>query len=51
VIFEGKIESLKRLKDEAKEVRSGFECGIKIENYNDFKEEDIFEAYHMVEEK
>jgi translation initiation factor IF-2 len=51
VIFEGKIESLKRLKDEAKEVRSGFECGIKIENYNDFKEEDIFEAYQMVEEK
>ena len=51
VIYEGKIASLRRGKDQAKEVRSGFECGILIENYNDIKEFDIIEQYEMVEEK
>ena len=49
VIHEGKISSLKRFKDDAKEVSRGFECGIGIENYNDIKEGDIIEAYKMVE--
>ena len=44
VIYEGKMASLKRFKDDAKEVKQGFECGITIENYNDIKEGDIFEA-------
>ena len=49
VIHEGKISSLKRFKDDAKEVLQGFECGIGIENYNDIKEGDIIEAYTMEE--
>ncbi len=49
VIYEGKIESLKRFKDDAREVKSGFECGIKIENFNDIHEGDLIEAYKMVE--
>lgn len=49
VIHEGKISSLKRFKDDAKEVATGFECGIGIENYNDIKEGDIIECFHMVE--
>ena len=44
VVYEGKMASLKRFKDDAKEVKQGFECGITIENYNDIKEGDIFEA-------
>ena len=40
-IFEGSLASLKRFKDDVKEVKSGFECGIVIENYNDIKEEDV----------
>ncbi|HNX16099.1 MAG TPA: translation initiation factor IF-2 [Bacilli bacterium] len=51
VIYEGKISSLQREKDQAKEVKAGFECGIVIENYNDVKERDIIEGYEMVEEK
>ena len=51
IIHEGKISSLKRLKDEVKEVKSGFECGIVIENYQDMKVGDIIEAYQMVEDK
>lgn len=47
VIHEGKISSLKRIKDDAKEVREGFECGIGIENYNDIKEGDIIECFKM----
>ena len=43
--------SLQREKDNAKEVKSGFECGILIENYNDVKENDIIEGYEMVVEK
>ncbi len=49
VLYEGKISSLKRLKDDAKEVMSGYECGIGIENYNDLKEGDIIECFYMEE--
>lgn len=49
VIVEGKISSLKRFKDDAKEVASGFECGIGIENYNDIKAGDVIEAFIMEE--
>lgn len=49
VVYQGKIGSLKRFKDDAKEVASGFECGIGIENYNDLKTADIIEAYSREE--
>ncbi len=49
VYHEGRISSLKRFKDDAKEVQHGFECGIGFENYNDLKEGDIIECFHMVE--
>ena len=45
VVYEGELGSLKRFKDDAKEVASGYECGIGIENYNDLKVGDIIEAY------
>jgi len=48
-IFQGKISSLKRFKDDAKEVLAGFECGIGIENCNDLKTGDILEVYEMIE--
>ena len=48
VIHEGKIESLKRFKDDVKEVNTGFECGIVLENFNDLKEKDILEAFEMM---
>ena len=51
VIHEGKLATLKRFKDDAKEVTKGFECGIQIENYNNVKEGDIIEAYVMEEIK
>lgn len=51
IIYEGKIDSLKRFKDDVKEVSSGYECGIMLENYNDIKEGDQIEAFVMVEEK
>ena len=51
VVFEGKIASLQREKDQVKEVKSGYECGILIENFNDVKENDIIEGYEMVEGK
>jgi translation initiation factor IF-2 len=51
VIQDTKVESLKRLKDEVKEVRAGFECGIRLDNFNDIVENDVFEAYQMVEDK
>jgi translation initiation factor IF-2 len=47
IVFEGKMSSLKRFKDDAKEVAQGFECGIGIENYNDLKPLDIIEAYQI----
>ncbi len=49
VIFDGKMESLKRFKEDTKEVASGYECGIKLENYNDIKPSDIIESY-IIEE-
>ncbi len=51
IVYEGKIDSLKRFKDDAREVAQGYECGIKIENYNDVKEGDIIEGYEMVEKE
>ena len=49
VIYEGPLASLKRFKDDVKEVKSGFECGLVLEGFNDIKEEDLVEAYTMVE--
>lgn len=49
VLFEGELDTLKRFKDDAKEVAQGYECGITIEKFNDIKEGDIIEAYVMVE--
>ncbi len=49
VIFEDKIGSLKRFKDDAREVASGFECGVGLEKFNDIKEGDILECFEMVE--
>lgn len=49
VISEDKMSSLKRFKDNVKDVAAGFECGITLEKFNDFKEGDIFEAYQMTE--
>ncbi|AEM78771.1 translation initiation factor IF-2 [Thermoanaerobacter wiegelii] len=49
VVYEGKIASLKRFKDDVREVQQGFECGIGIDRFNDIKEGDIIEAYQMEE--
>ena len=49
VVFEGKLASLKRFKDDAKEVRTGFDCGISVENFNDIKVGDIIEVAQMKE--
>lgn len=49
VIYDGELASLKRFKDDAREVTKGFECGVMIEKYNDIRVDDIIEAYHMVE--
>lgn len=51
VIHEGKLASLKRFKDDVKEVTKGFECGMQIEKYNDLKEGDVIEVYIMEEVK
>jgi len=51
VIYDGKIESLKRFKDDVKEVQSGYECGIGIANFNDIKVGDTFEIYYFEETK
>ena len=51
VIYDGNINSIQREKDSVKEVKSGFECGITLENYGDIKEKDIIEAYELVEIK
>ena len=50
-VFDGTIASLKRFKDDVKEVEQGFECGISLENFNDIKNGDIIEAYKTVETK
>ena len=49
VQYEGELASLRRFKDDVREVLSGFECGIGIEKYNDVKEGDLIEAYQIVE--
>jgi translation initiation factor IF-2 len=49
VVHTGKIASLRRIKDDVKEVQAGFECGIGIENYTDFKVGDVFDAYELEE--
>ncbi len=51
VKYDGKIASLRRFKDDVKEVKAGFDCGLTIENYNDIKEGDELEAYEMQEVK
>jgi translation initiation factor IF-2 len=51
VIFDGDINSIQREKNSVKEVKAGYECGITIENYNDIKEQDVIEAYEIVEVK
>jgi translation initiation factor IF-2 len=49
VVHTGEIDSLKRFKDDAKEVRQGFECGISLKNYNDMVEGDQFEIFEVTE--
>ena len=50
-IYEGRVTSLRRFKDDAREVASGFECGIGIEGYNDIKVGDVIEAFDLEEER
>jgi translation initiation factor IF-2 len=49
-VYEGKIGSLRRFKDDTREVQQGYECGIGIENFNDLKVGDVLEAYVLEEE-
>jgi translation initiation factor IF-2 len=51
VVYTGKINSIQREKDTVKEIKSGFECGITVDNFNDIKEKDIIEAYEIIEIK
>jgi len=51
VIYEGEIDSLKRFKDDVKEVQSGYECGLSVHNFNDIKVGDEIESYEVVESK
>lgn len=51
IVHDGKLSSLKRFKDDAKEVKNGYECGIALENFNDVRQADIFEAYMMIKKK
>jgi translation initiation factor IF-2 len=51
VIYDGNVKTIQREKDQVKEVKSGFECGITLENYQDIKEYDVIEAYELVEIK
>ena len=51
VVYDGKIGSLRRFKEDAKEVKAGFECGIGIDNFNDIKMNDILEVYELKEVK
>lgn len=51
IMHDGKLSSLKRFKDDVKEVKNGYECGISLEGYADIKQGDIFEAYMMVQKK
>jgi translation initiation factor IF-2 len=49
VIYDGELDSLKRFKDDAREVKAGFECGLSLKNYNDLKVGDQLEVYEVVE--
>jgi translation initiation factor IF-2 len=49
VVFTGELESLKRFKDDAREVKEGFECGLNIKNYNDIQEGDVLEFFEIRE--
>ena len=49
VIFTGELESLKRFKDDVREVKEGFECGLNIKNYNDIQESDVLEFFEIKE--
>jgi len=51
IVYEGQLATLKRFKDDVKEVDAGYECGLNIANFNDIKVSDIIEAYEMVETK
>jgi len=51
VVYTGKLGSLKRFKDDVKEVNHGYECGMNIDNYNDIQVGDVVEAYEMIEIK
>ena len=48
-IYQGRVDSLRRFKEDVREVRDGYECGISIENYNDIKVGDVIECYEVVE--
>ena len=47
VVYQGKLATLRRFKDDVKEVATGYECGMGLENYNDIKTGDIIEAFEM----
>jgi translation initiation factor IF-2 len=49
VVYTGEIESVRRLKDDVREVKEGFECGIKLKNYNEIKESDTLEFFEVKE--
>ena len=49
VVYTGELSTLKRFKDDVKEVAKGYECGIQIKNYNDLQENDIIESFREVE--
>ena len=49
IVYEGKVDSLRRFKDDVREVQQGYECGIGLENYNDVKIGDVIEAFRMKE--
>ena len=51
IMFEGEMAGLKRFKDDVKEAKKGFECGISLVNFNDIRENDVIEAYTMEEIK
>jgi len=51
VIYTGELDSLKRFKDDVKEVSKGYDCGMQVKNYNDIKEGDVIEAFQEVEVK
>jgi translation initiation factor IF-2 len=49
VVFDGELDSLKRFKDDVREVKAGFECGLSLKNFNDVEKADQLEVYEIVE--